>query len=64
MVKDINRRSGYADILHFFSFNNLLYFTANDGVHGIELWVTDSTTAQHGIWLQISTAAQHASFNR
>ncbi len=61
MVKDINP-SGYADILHFFSFNNLLYFTANDGVHGIELWVTDSTTANTHLVTDINGSST-SSFN-
>ncbi len=32
-----------------FKFNNLLYFIANDGEHGNELWSTDGTTANTGI---------------
>jgi len=50
MVKDINTRTdmgnGRTDDgnpSRFIVFNNLLYFAANDGVHGNELWVTDGT---------------------
>ncbi len=32
-----------------FKFNNLLYFIANDGEHGNELWSTDGTTANTGL---------------
>jgi ELWxxDGT repeat protein len=47
-VKDIN--PGEPDAFSSFSFmdaiafNNLLYFKADDGVHGEELWVSDGTT--------------------
>jgi ELWxxDGT repeat protein len=50
MVKDINTRTdmgnGRTDDgnpSRFVVYNNLLYFAANDGVHGNELWVTDGT---------------------
>jgi len=49
MVKDIN--PGYADGLDFYSTNNIgsigstLYFSANDGVNGYELWKSDGTEA-------------------
>jgi len=50
MVKDINTRTdmgnGRTDDgspSRFIVYNNLLYFAANDGVNGNELWVTDGT---------------------
>lgn len=52
MVKDINSRTdngnGRTDDgnpSRFVVYNNLLYFAANDGVNGNELWVTDGTEA-------------------
>jgi ELWxxDGT repeat protein len=51
LVKDINPRlssSGNpqsSDIENFTEFNNKLYFTADDGVNGRELWVSDGTKA-------------------
>ncbi len=55
LVKDINPGSSDSDpfgvtltnglIYDIFTvFNNKLYFSANDGVHGTELWSTDGTT--------------------
>jgi ELWxxDGT repeat protein len=43
LLKDINPGSGssYGDL--FTMFNNKLYFQANDGTNGYELWVTDGT---------------------
>jgi ELWxxDGT repeat protein len=48
LVKDINPGSseGYPDSSYpgdFTEFNNKLYFNANDGVNGRELWVSDGT---------------------
>ena len=48
LVKDINpgdagsQPGGYEG--EFTQFNNKLYFEADDGVHGYELWATDGTT--------------------
>lgn len=47
MFKDINpgEESGIHVNYHrnFIEYNNKLYFAANDGVHGFELWSTDGT---------------------
>jgi ELWxxDGT repeat protein len=50
LLKDINPGStdSYIDSSYpsnFTELNNRLYFTADDGVNGRELWVTDGTTA-------------------
>jgi ELWxxDGT repeat protein len=42
LVKDINPL-GDAKPENFIEFNGKMYFRANDGVHGIELWVSDGT---------------------
>lgn len=42
LVKEINPL-GDANPENFFEFNGKMYFRANDGVHGIELWVSDGT---------------------
>lgn len=50
LLKDINPTGGSVNINnsgfdpHFTVFNNRLYFIANDGVHGNEIWSTDGTT--------------------
>jgi ELWxxDGT repeat protein len=47
LLKDINPgvNGGFApDATSFTEFNNKLYFSANDGLNGEELWVTDGTT--------------------
>lgn len=41
--KDIYESSLNSDVDHFYVTNNTLYFTANDGVHGREMWKMNSS---------------------
>jgi len=49
LVKDINEGSGSSYALNettdYTLFNDMLYFTADDGINGYELWKSDGTTA-------------------
>ena len=45
MVADIRAGSGNSDPAHLTVFNNELYFSANDGTNGDELWKYDGTNA-------------------
>lgn len=47
MIKDINVGIGNSDtdvISSYIEWEDNLYFSANDGIHGAELWVTDGTS--------------------
>jgi len=43
LLKDIQPGVGSSNPSHFTTVGDLIYFAANDGVHGSELWVTDGT---------------------
>ncbi len=50
LLKDINTLpppsfESSTSIISIGMYNNELYFTANDGIHGLETWKTDGTTA-------------------
>lgn len=49
LVKDINTRTLRSDPFGFTGVNGILYFAADDGIHGRELWRSDGTAA--GTWL-------------
>jgi ELWxxDGT repeat protein len=45
MVKDINPGSVSSNPSYLANVNGTLFFSANDGTHGVELWKSDGTTA-------------------
>ncbi|MFO7144159.1 hypothetical protein B9T16_22595 [Arthrospira sp. PCC 8006] len=45
LFKDINPGTGNSNPSNFTVFNDTLYFTANDGTNGYELWKSDGTQA-------------------
>ena len=43
MVKDINPGAGWSNLSGITAVNRIIYFTADDGTHGAELWRSDGT---------------------
>ncbi len=64
MVTDINgTEDGSVDINSDFTvFNDKLFFTANDGVHGKELWSSDGTEEGTVLVKDIAVGADNSSF--
>jgi ELWxxDGT repeat protein len=66
LVKDINPSTGVGTFHYRFTdftvFNGALYFQADDGVSGFELWKTDGTAAGTVLVKDINTAAGAGSF--
>ena len=54
LVKDINPETG-SNPSYLYAFDNKLYFTADDGTFGRELWVTDGTFLGTNMVMDINT---------
>ena len=66
LVKDINPGPGssfHYRFTEFVAYNGALYFQANDGVHGFELWRTDGTEAGTVLVEDIHTLSPTGSSN-
>ena len=61
MVKDINPGPGNAYPSYFKVFNGKIYFQANNGINGSELWVTDGTAAGTQMVKDINPGAGNSS---
>ncbi|KAA9340027.1 ELWxxDGT repeat protein [Adhaeribacter soli] len=62
LVKDINTTSFFSDSDpgSFIEYNGKTYFSADDGINGEELWVTDGTTAGTMMVKDVNPGASHA----
>ncbi len=61
MVKDINP-DGHSSPTNFTLVNNILYFIADDGVHGSELWVSNGTDAGTQLLKDIKPGIESSSY--
>ena len=60
LLKDINSGSGGSNIDNFASVDGILYFSAFDVAHGIELWRSDGTAAGTYMVKDINPGSAHA----
>ncbi len=58
LIKDINPGEQNSDPGWFIEINDIVYFPANDGINGIELWRTDATEAGTYMVKNIGPGAQ------
>ncbi len=61
LVRDIRAGIGSSIPEHFVSLSGFLYFTANDGVNGVELWRSDGTASGTVMVKDINATAPGAS---
>jgi ELWxxDGT repeat protein len=64
LVKDIRSGNNSSDADNFTLFNEKLYFSANDGVNGNELWVTDGTTGGTQLLVNIESNSNSSLNNK
>ncbi|HKO82313.1 MAG TPA: ELWxxDGT repeat protein, partial [Chitinophagaceae bacterium] len=57
LLKDINPGAASSNICYLTNVNNVLFFAANDGINGMELWKTDGTEAGTGLVKDIHPGA-------
>jgi ELWxxDGT repeat protein len=60
LLKDINPGLESSSPAMFVEFNGAVYFRANDGMHGIELWKTDGTLAGTSLVTDLNPGAANA----
>jgi ELWxxDGT repeat protein len=63
LFKDINSGSSASNPSGFTIFKGLLYFTADDGIHGSELWVSNGTVSGTVMFKDLNTSGGSEPFN-
>ncbi|WGV25312.1 ELWxxDGT repeat protein [Halotia branconii] len=60
LVKDINSGSNSSSLNQLINVNNTLYFVADDGIHGYEVWQSDGTNSGTVLLKDISTYGEYS----